>query len=171
MRPRSSMLATSFYPSSAPRNIPSYSWTCSSLILSALYPVRPIIFFITTALELWPYLFLEASLPRMTLENQRERDQGRLFSSLLLTDSGSFFLFLACALMISFLPGRSPAFSLLFPFPHPPGERIFSPSCAKASWPATIARRAFFCPLYHRACNPDHFGPFGEDLHSSCRSG
>ena len=81
-------------------------------------------------------------MPRMTLENHRERDQGRLFSSLLLTDSGSFFLFLACALMISFLPGRSPAFSLLFPFPHPPGERIFSPSCAKASWPAPIASRA-----------------------------
>jgi len=35
----------------------------------------------------------------MTLENQRERAQGRLFSSLLLTDSGSFFLFL-CSLMV-----------------------------------------------------------------------
>ena len=104
-------------------------------------------------------------MPRMTLENQREMDQGRLFSSLLLTDSGSFFLFLACALMISFLPGRSPAFSLLFPFPHPPGQRIFSPSCAKAYWPAPIASRAPPPPLspgseYWPRCHLRRGSPF-----------
>jgi len=98
----------------------------------------------------------------MTLENHRERDQGRLFSSLLLTDSGSFFLFLACALMISFLPGRSPTFSLLFPFPHPPGHRIFSASCVEASWPAPIASRAPRHP-YLLGRNTGHDAPFGCD--------
>jgi hypothetical protein len=53
----------------------------------------------------------------MTLENQRERDQGRLFSNLLLTDSGSFFLFLA--LIVDYLGPAS--ISLLFlPFAFSP---------------------------------------------------
>jgi hypothetical protein len=69
----------------------------------------------------------------MTLENHRDNDQGRLFSSLFLIDSGSFFLFLACALMTSFLPERSPSYHSSSHFLVPAWLRIFCISLRR-SW-------------------------------------
>ena len=116
MRLRSSMSETSFYPSEPH---PIIIGPPAALILSAWHRSRPKpiccklyghgrcearscgLIFQSLRHGKSPYFFFERSLPRMTLENQRERAQGRLFCSLLLTDSGSFFFFFFCVLIVS----------------------------------------------------------------------
>ena len=115
MRLRSSISETSFYPSEPH---PIIVGPPAALILSVWHRSRPKpiccklyghgrcearscgLIFQSLRHGKSPYFFFERSLPRMTLENQRERAQGRLFCSLLLTDSGSFFFFF-CVLIVS----------------------------------------------------------------------